>query len=245
MHSSIPKLHALLNQLHGSDFALMTAQEIENLRVSVTNGFVNATAGLHTLLLGEYADSPRWMWSAERAESYGSELIASYTLVDTGQMEAAIGAPERVRMAAALFPALKLTIHIFAGYHHPGGTGLQVDPRISIVLDMSGDPELALVEHSLKLSKDIFPAHGSGLTIEVTPLECCCDSVQNPQDIHQAFCRIATAARNAALEENDDTTLTETVEFVLTMDQTLHVDRMEDALEYMGRLFTGVIVSQK
>lgn len=245
MHSSISKLHSLLIQLHGSDFALMSAQEIENSRISVTNGFVDATAGLHTLLLGKYADSPRWMWAAERAESYGGELIASYTLVDTGQMEAAIGAPERVRMAAAMFPSLKLSIHIFAGYHHPGGTGLQVDPRISIVLEMSGDPELALVGHYLELSNGIFPAHGGGLTVEVTPLECCCDSVQNPRDIHRAFCSIATAARNAALAENDDTSLTETIEFVLTIDETLNLDRMEDAIAYMGLMFTGVTMSQK
>lgn len=245
MHSSIPKLHALLTQLHGCDLALLSPQVIENFRISVTKGFIDATAGLHTLLLAGHAGSPRWMWTAERAESCGSELIATYTLVDTGQIEAAIGKNERVRMAAAMFPSLSLTIHIFAGYHYPGGTGLQVDPRISIVLEMSGDPELALVEHYLELSKDIFPAHGEGLTIEVTPLECCCDSVQNPRDIHQAFCQIATAARNVALEENDDTSLTETVELVLTLDDALDMGRMEDAIEYMGRMFTGITMSQK
>lgn len=223
----------------------MDPNAIANLRLVVTKGFIDATAGLHTLLLGDHADSPRWMWTAEQAESYGGELIATYSLVDTGQIEAALGKPEKIRMAAAMFPSFKFTTHIFAGYHHPGGTGLQVDPRISIVLEMSGDPELALVEHYLELSKDLFPSHGEGLTVEITPLECCCDSVQNPRDVHKAFCQIATAARNAALEEYDDTSLTETVEFVLTLDENLEVDRMEEAFEYVGRMFTGITVVQR
>lgn len=247
MHSSIQKIHAQLAQLHGCDIALLTSEEVEELRTTVSKGFIEATGGLHTLLLGEQSDSPRWMWTAEKEHSFGGELFASYTMLDTGRLEAVIGESERVRMAAAICPAVKLTVNIFAGYHHPGGTGLQVDPRISIVLSVSGDPELALVEHYLKLSNSFFPRHGEGLIVDVTPRECCCDPVRNPLDLYQTFSHVAKSARIATLEqeENNDTTLTETIEIELTMDETLSVERMENAFEYMGNMFKTVVVSQQ
>lgn len=110
---------------------------------------------------------------------------------------------------------------------------------------MSGDPELALVEYYLELSKNYFPSSGNGITVEIRPLESCCDEVVNPEDILKVFSHVASAAREVARQEYDDTSLTETVEFLLAFDVSVDLEKMEEAFEYMGQMFISVMVSQK
>lgn len=245
MHPSIQKLHALQNRLQGNNLAQMTPYAIAALRTAATKDFIEATAGLNTLLLGANSDSPRWLWQAKEAEHFGGNWIATFSVIDTGQMESAIGKHESVQMAAARFPCLKLTVDLFAEYHHPGGTGLQVAPRVTISLRSSGDPEFVFVEEYLALSKNHFPTHGNGTSVEIIPVENCCDSIVNPVDVEKAFSQIASAARSAALQKHDDTRMTEAIEFVLTFDLPIDQRKMEEAFEYMGQMFTCVMVSQK
>lgn len=245
MKSAITELHVLLKKLDGKDLAMMTPDAISALRATITKEFTKATASLHTLLLGQHSDSPRWLWTAEEAQHFGGEWLATYTLVDTGQMERAIGQHEKIQMAAALFPSLRLTVDIFAAYHHPGGSGLQVDPRLSISLRVDGDSELALIEDWLQLSKAVFPAHGNGLSVEIRPTECCCDDVVDPADIHESFSYIASAAREAGKREYGDTGITEAVQFTLTFDNSVDALRMQEAFEYVGQMFANVMVALK
>lgn len=245
MHSSITKLHTLLDELHCKDLAQMTPDAIDALRVTVTEKFTDATAGLHALLLGEHADESRWLWRAEQAESFGNEWISTYTLLDTGPMESALGKPEMVRLAAAMFPSLSLVLDIFAAYHHPGGEGLQVDPMITLRLITSGEPELSLVEHYLDLSHEFFPEPGNGLNVEIIPRENCCDGVQNPAEIHKAFHNIADAARAAGDHFESGVVLTEGVDLILSMDRSISIQRMQDAFEYLGQMFSAIQVSMK
>lgn len=242
VHSAITKLHALLFNLQGKDTALMTPTVVNNLQESVTKGFIDATAGLHNLLLGEQANDPRWLWMVEKAQSFGGEWMSTYTMLDAGRMELAIGKPEKVQIAAALFPDLCLTVDIFSAYHHPGGTGLQVDPRISITLALSGDPELALVERYLKLFREFYPQPGKGISVEIAPRECDVDFVQNPVEINEAFALFATAVRKAAKR---DASSNESIRFVLSVDSSVDLERMQDAFEYMGKMFTTVIEARK
>lgn len=245
MHTSIQKLHALLNALQGKDLALLNPEAIAELRQTATSQFVAATAGLNTLLLGKHSDSPRWLWKAEEAEHFGGEWIATYSIVDTRQMESAIGKHKTLQLAAAIFPGIVFKIDLFAEYHHPGGTGMQVDPRLTVSVRCSGDPELALIEYFLELSSELFPRHGEGLTVEILPMDCCCDWIVNPSNIHEAYATVAAAARKAGLEENGDATMTENVDLILTMDRSITQEAMYQAFETMGELFTSVIVSQK
>lgn len=235
----------MLKKLEGKDFALMSPHAISGLRAEITKEFTKATAGLHMLLLGQHSDSPRWLWTAEEAQHFGGEWLATYTIAETDRMERAIGQSKTIQMAAAMFPSLLLTVDIFAGYHHPGGTGLQVDPRLSISLMASGDPALALMEHYLQLSEDDFPAHGGGLSVDISPTESCCDSAVNPAEVHEAFSYIASAAREAGRREYGDAGITEAIKFTLTFDKSVDSTRMLEAFEYFGRMFTGVMVAQK
>lgn len=246
MHPSVQKLHTLLAELKDHDLALMSQEADADLRASVTSRFVEATGGLQTLLLGDHAGSPRWLWKAEVADSFGNDWIATYTIVDTGQMESAIGQHEKVRMAAALFPSLGLTVDVFAANHHPGGTGLQVEPKITVRLTVSGDPELALVEHFLDLAHDFFPESGHGLSVSVLPRENCCDEIENPEAIHLAFRTVASAARSAARADwgDDETTLTENIDLIVAMDDSVDASRMQEAISFFGRMFTSVVLSQ-
>ena len=245
MHSCIIKLHAILDELQGKDLAQMSPEAIDALRVSVTEKFTDATGGLHALLLGDHAEESRWLWKAEQADSFGNEWISTYTLLDTGQMESALGKPEKVRLAAALFPSLSLVLDIFAEYHHPGGTGLQVDPMITLRLVASDEPVLSLVEHYFDLSHEFFPKPGNGLKVEIFPHENCCDEIQNPAEIHKAFHNVADAARSAGDHFDDGVVLTERVDLILSMDRSISVQRMQDAFEYLGQMFTSIQVSMK
>lgn len=245
MHSSITKLHSLLQRMQGKDLAKMTPEAISDLRSTVTKEFVDATAGLNEVLLGQFNKSPRWLWKAEEAESFGGERIATFTIVDTGQMEAAIGQPERVQMAAALFQRMKLEVDLFAAYHHPGGSGLQVEPRIAIKVRVNSDPMFDLVEMSLQKSKSLYPEHGNGISIEIRPTEDCCDGFENPDDAEVAFSQVAEAARNESIRSYGDTDLTEDILISLEMDASVDPERMQDAFTYMGLLFAIPIVSLK
>lgn len=246
MHASVQKLHTLLADLKAHDLALMSKEADAHLRASVTSRFVDATGGLQTLFLGAHAEIPRWLWKAELADSFGNEWIATYNIVDTGMMESAIGQHEKVRMAAALFPGLVLTVDVFAAYHHPGGTGLQVDPKITVSLTVSGDPELSLVEHFLDLAHDHFPESGNGLSVSVMPRENCCDEIENPEAIHQAFRKVASAARSAARASwgDDETTMTENIDLIVAMDDSVEASRMQEAFSFFGLMFTSVVTSQ-
>lgn len=246
MHASVQKLHTLLADLKAHDLALMSKEADAHLRASVTTRFVDATGGLQTLFLGAHAEIPRWLWKAELADSFGNEWIATYNIVDTGMMESAIGQHEKIRMAAAFFPGLVLTVDVFAAYHHPGGTGLQVDPKITVRLTVSGDPELALVEHFLDLAHDHFPQSGNGLSVSVQPRENCCDEIENPESIHQAFRIVARAARSAARASwgDDETTMTENIDLIVAMDDSVEASRMQEAFSFFGLMFTSVVTSQ-
>lgn len=246
MHPSVQKLHTLLAELKDHDLALMSKEADALFRASVISRFVDATGGLQTLLLGAHVENPRWLWKAELANSCGSEWIATYKILDTGMMESVIGQNEQVRLAAALFPALVLTVDVFGAYHHPGGTGLQVDPSITIRLTVSGDPELELVEYSLDLAHNEFPEPGFGLTVSVMPGEDCCDEIENPKDIHLAFRLVADAARSAAMASwgDDETTLTEKIDLIVAMDDSVDAARMQAAFSFFGLLFTSVVMSQ-
>lgn len=247
MHTAITNLHALLTDLQSHDLAQMSKEESDHFRINVTNQFSVATGGLQTLLLGAHAAAPRWLWKAEQAESFGNDWIATFTIVDTGQMESAVGQPERVRIAAALFPGLVLTVNIFAAYHHPVATGLQVDPEITVGLTVSGEPELTLVGDFLDLARELIPETGQGLSISVIPRENCCDEFRNPTDVHTAFQMVASAARTAARNNwgDDEVTLTENIDFVIKMDSTVEVERMQEAFEFLGQMFTTVVVARK
>lgn len=246
MHPSVQKLHTLLAELKIHDLALMSQEADAQLRASVTSRFVDATGGLQTLLLGDHAGNPRWLWKAALADSFASDWIATYTMVDTGEMESVLGQHEKVRMAAAYFPGLVLTVDVFAAYHHPGGTGLQVDPKITVQLTVSGDPEITLVEHFLDLAQDHFPESGNGLSVSVVPRENCCDEIENPDAIHLAFRTVARAARSTAKTDwgDDETTSTENIDLVVAMDDSVDASRMQEALTFFGLLFTSVVMSR-
>lgn len=245
MHSSLPKLRELLNDLQKHDLALMSSDADEQLRATVTRRFAEATSGLQTLLLGDHTENPRWLWKSEQADSYGSEWIATYKIVDTGQMESAIGKHEKVRRAAALFPSLTLTVDVLAAYHNPSGTGRQVDPKITIGLTVSGDPELGLVEDFLDLSHEHHPNIGNGISLSVRPRENCCDEIENPEALHLALRQVAKAARLAAKSNwnDDETTITENIDIIFSMDASVDINAMEEAFLFVGLMFTSVVVS--
>lgn len=210
----------------------------------VTASFVEATGHLHHLLLGEYATDERWLWQANMADSFGGEWVAAYSLVATDQMESAIGKPRLVQIAAALFPAITLTVDIFAEYHHPGGLGLQVLPRICISACVDGEQELTLVEEFLKLSKEHLPFNSRGVTVKVFPAENCCDGIKNPPDIAKAYAQVAQAARVVALRESGSTIVTERVKLIFDFDRNVDPAHMEEVFEIMGLLFLSVSMAK-
>jgi hypothetical protein len=245
MNPSIQKLQAILRWLDNFDLAQMEKDTIEALRNEVTQDFVEATAGLSELLLGEHIHESHWLWKAEKAEAFGGEWIATYSLLDTGDIESAIGESEKVRMAAAIFPSMEMTVDIFAAYHHPGGTGMQVDPRITISFVVMGDPELDFVEHSLSLTKKLWPELGKGVSLEVRPRENCCDEISNPKNLHKAYSTVARAARKVAKKEYGGTELTEGIEMVYQFDSSSDHESMTNTFEFVGRMFAIVAKSLK
>jgi hypothetical protein len=243
MNSSITKLHSLLQRLQGKDLAQMAQDEIDDLRSKATMDFVAATAGLNEVLLGNFSNSPRWLWSAKEAQHFGGNWIATFDMVDTGQMETAIGKPKLIQLAAAMFQRMRLNVDVFAEYHHPGGTGRQVEPSLLITLWVVGDPMSELVGLSLQKSKSLYPEHGSGITIVIQPAENCCAGFTNPNDATSAFSQVAKAARDKSIRKNGHPDLSEAVKISVEMDASVDAEKMTDVFQFMGLLFAIPIVS--
>lgn len=252
MHPAIQTIQGLLLQLKGMDLAYMSPDAISDLRAKVRENFIGATSGLNKLLLNQHSDRPRWLWKSKDSPPwlawgaigpppFEDHWIADFSLIDSGQKESAFRQYEKAKKV--LFPCLSLRINISAGYYDPAGIGKQVDPRLTISITPSGEVELSLVEHHLELSKNDFPRSGNGITVVIYPLGGCSEKNENPEDLLGSFSNAASVVREDALENFSDTSLTDGIYFALSFDASVDPERMAAAFEFMGQLFTGVMVA--
>jgi hypothetical protein len=133
----------LVESLEGHDMAKMSPAEARQFRAVALERFRGASAALPELLLPDVTDLDRFAWTIEPA-NFELESIGRFSLIITDQIEANLGQPERVRMAAALFPTAVLIIDLMGDYHYPGG--MSSFPALEINVRVMGEPGLSGLE---------------------------------------------------------------------------------------------------
>lgn len=237
------KIGLLLNHLNKNDQALIRDSEFAGLANDAYSTFFEASTELPTLLLGEVIEDPAWLWHFEKSE-YDSDFIGSFQMMRTTGMEAAAGAPQKVQMAAAMFPDVSLKVGLFGAYHHPGGSGLQTDARLLVSVEVSDNIALILAGDGISmLAPDVGDLVLRGVRVRVAAHEGTESSEDNPADLSAAFLKVVEEAREAAQSEDpecgidDPGLLVETISLELEISASVDDSTIDETLSAAGVLF--------
>lgn len=208
-------LFSLLKSLEGHDVDKMTDEEGKQFCGVALERFRYSAAPVPEIVLGEAAEQG-YDWHVEACEYQPSDYVCSLKIVHTGQMERALGAHEKLRMAAALFPASGFEVALFGDFRREGG--LQSDARFLITLSTDGGENLQRMSTELKkVRKELEGSlnREAILRTMIIATENACPVVVNPDDIGAAFGEVAKAARQKAKREPawKDDSVTERVAF--------------------------------
>lgn len=237
-----PLIH-YLTYLNGHDVHKMPNEGAKTFLASAFAEFTVLSAPIPGIALGEYVDQD-FAWHLEAPDYLVGDYIGSLKIRSTRGMEAAIGMPEIVRHATALFPRVAMEVCLFGSFHYPGG--LQSNPRLQVAVRTSGRDELARMHSAIcQVADEIGVAMRppSIKNLRVTPIENACDDIRDPSDPGAAFLEVATHARAAARKGNmhGDDLITENVE--LSVEVTIPEDgspkAAEDILHVFGDIFLG------
>ena len=230
-----------LTYLNGHDVHKMSNDAAKAFLESAFAQFTLLAALIPEIALGEFVGDD-FAWHLEAPDYKVGDYIGNLKIHHTGHMEAAIGMPEKVRQAAAIFQPLAMEVSLFGDYHYPGG--LQSAPRLQVAVSTNGRNALkrmhsAICQFADELDSAKRPTSIKNLT--VWPRENACDDIVNPADVGAAFLEVATHARAAARKEGmyGDDLLTENVE--LSVEVTIPEDgsskAAEDILKVFGEIF--------
>lgn len=230
-----------LTYLNGHDVHKMSNDAAKAFLTSAFAEFSVLAAPIPGIALGESVDDD-FAWYMEAPDYMVGDYIGSLKIHPTRHMEAAIGMPEKVRQAAAIFPPLSMEVSLFGDYHYPGG--LQSAPRLQVAVRTNGRNELERMHSAICQSADALDSAKRPPSIKnltVWPRENACDDIVSPADVGAAFLEVATHARVAASKEDmyGDDLITENVE--LSVEVTIPEDgspkAAEDILKVFGEIF--------
>ena len=188
-------LLAIVESLQGHDIHLMTEVEGQAFKTSVMKQFRAASATFPALLLSTADDTTGYVWDAVPAEHYCCEWIGSFKLMPTRQLEAALGQPRLVRMAAVLMPDVEMMVELMGEYHCPGG--LQSTPNLQIVVRVGSMPALSALEQLDDELCDGLVATASkyGFKLLVRTCDDCFPDQVAPKNLLSAIRAVASAVR--------------------------------------------------
>lgn len=237
-------LYALLKSLDGHDIDKMSEEEGKRFCALALDRFRSVAAPVPEMVLGD-AVGQGYDWHVEACQFPPSDFVGSLKIVHTGQMERAIGALEKIRIAAALFPESAFEVALFGDFSREGG--LQSETRLLITVSTDGRAGLQQMSIELKkVAKELAASLDQQAVIRtrVIAVEDACPAVVNPSDVRVAFDEVAKAARQAAKRQstNGDDSVTERVAVCVEV-----MNRGNDAAECgeavlraLGRVFVGL-----
>lgn len=231
-----------LTYLNDHDVHRMSKEAARTFLASAFAEFTVLSAPIPRIALGGHVDQD-CAWHLEAPDYLVGDYIGSLKIHHTRSMEAAIGMPEKVRHAAAIFHPFVMEVSLFGNYHYPGG--LQSAPRVQVAVRTNGGEELERMHSAICQFEDelrIAMRPPSIQNLRVWPLENACDDIANPADAGAAFLEVATHARAAARKEDmyGDDLITENVE--LSVDVTIPEDGSPKALEDILRIFGDIFL---
>jgi len=240
------KIGLLLNHLNKNDESQLSDSEFAEVANDAYSTFFEASKDLPALLLDQVTNDPGWLWLVEKSE-YGYHFIGSFQMMRTTGMEAAAGAPQKVQMAAAIFPEVSLKVGLFGAYHHPGGSGLQTDAHVLVSVEVSDNIALILAGDGIAtLAPDIEDLVPRGVKVRVAAHEGTESSEDNPADLSAAFLKVVEEARKAAQSEDpecgidDPALLVETISLELEISASVDDSTIDETLSAAGILFQAI-----
>lgn len=235
----------LLRDLEGHDVDKMPEVEARSFCSTALNKFRVASAVIPRIVLGPEIVAG-YSWHVEPSEFFTGYYVGSFKLIHTGQMEAALGEPVKLQMAAALFPGVTFEIELFCDFHREGG--LQSVPRLEVSIGTNGRESLdSMATELLRVGSAIAEAlDGPGvLDTRIVAREGACEDAENPRDMYVAFKEVAGAAITAAREAksgNGDALITECVEIRvgLVASHARAASTAERVIQLLGTVFTAL-----
>lgn len=228
------QLCALVSRLRGHDIQKMAKREALAFTAKAMSEFSAATVGLPALLFPSSTDFSRLVWCVE-SKGYMA-WIGSFRLLATDRMEANLGKPQLIAMAAALYPEVELIVDLMGDYHYPGG--YSVEPSLEIVVRVDGYTSKVLEYLPQALCDQleaISKRHGVELLVRTD--EDAMEDQKNPRRLQEALRAALRAAENAAQAQQYGLLQGLEVRLELASGPGLTEQNLSEALALMGLLF--------
>ncbi len=237
-------LFDLLRELDGRDVDKMAEADGKKFCEAMLEKFRVVAAPIPGIVLGSHI-TDGYVWHVEGNQFFPGDYVGSAKIVHTGKMEAAIGEPERLRMAAALFPVAAFEVALFCDFHRDGG--LQSKPRLKLSIGTDGRDGLRDMSTALGMVAEALAdalVQPGVVGFQIVATENACDDIENPKDVRKAFEAVASAAKKAAREGSygyGDDLVTERVE--LTVDVAAVRGEAAASAERLLKLLGAVFVA--
>lgn len=236
MSPETDKLCELVSSLRNHDIEKMSESDALTFKANAMARFRVSTACLPELLLGCSVPLERFVWHVEAAEPYCLEWIGRFSLRATGRMEANLGQPRLIAMAAAMWPSVELIVDLMGDYHYAGG--LSVEPELLIRVRVDEVASEALEKLSPSICEQIETlARCSGVELCVRTVENAMDDQVNPPRLQDALKAARSAASKAAEIEGRGESEALEIQIKLSSEPGIIQQRIPEALASMGSLF--------
>lgn len=235
-------LLGLIEELRGHDTGDMPEPDLVKFKQRAFERFKEASGALAKLLLGSSAGSDRYFWRLDTPDLARKPLIGTFALRATDLIEANLGAPNQVAMAASLWPNLELLLELNGEHSYLNGE--REEPRLEVILRVNDDRGLEALSILAQLDEFMYEdiaamSRCKGHELTVCAAEGAIDDQASPPNFDVAIRRAIDAVWDAAKRNDPDSPMPEAVEVRLSLAGGAEIppDRFGHSLKIMGALF--------